>query len=272
MQVAVYFLIATNPEAASMLYLFPQELASRPWTFITFQFVHPESPFWFFFSMLILWIMARPLEEDWGSARFLAFWAVSVFGAALTATLLGQPLAGDIFLDASLLFTFATVFPDTEFRIMFILPVKVKYLAIIGGAFLVFSSMQFGLLAGAVNVVGMSAGYAFFLITRNMPTRRQMAFGLKKKKANIELKVEASITERRNLEWDAKVKQAIEGAKEKHQVADEDQTLLAELDAAMDPEITVCAPGDFNFTDDRVCRTCSGYAECAARRILMSAE
>lgn len=222
--------------------------------------------------MLILWVMARPLEEDWGSPRFLAFWAVSVFGAALTATLLGQPLAGDIFLDASLLFTFATIFPDIEFRIMFILPVKVKYLAIIGGAFLVFSSMQYGLLAGAVNVVGMSAGYAFYLITRNMPTRRQMAFELKKKKAKIELKVEASITERRNLGWDPAVKQAIERAKTTHEIAAEDQELLAELDAAQDPEITVCAPGDFNFTDDRVCRSCSGYAECAARRIRMSAK
>ena len=46
---------------------------------------------------------------------------------------------------------------------------------------------------------------------------------------------------------------------------------LAELDAAKDPSITVCAPSEFGFIDDDVCRGCAGYAECAARRIRMAA-
>jgi hypothetical protein len=36
--------------------------------------------------------------------------------------------------------------------------------------------------------------------------------------------------------------------------------------------ITVCAPTEFGFIDDDVCRTCTGYPECAARRIRMAAE
>jgi hypothetical protein len=55
-------------------------------------------------------------------------------------------------------------------------------------------------------------------------------------------------------------------------VAPEDEPLLAELDAARDASITVCAPSEFGFVDDPVCRNCLGFAECAARRIRMSSE
>jgi hypothetical protein len=55
-------------------------------------------------------------------------------------------------------------------------------------------------------------------------------------------------------------------------VADEDRELLAELDGSRDPSVTVCAPKDFGFVDDPVCRSCPGFAECAARRIRMAAE
>ena len=54
-------------------------------------------------------------------------------------------------------------------------------------------------------------------------------------------------------------------------IADRDLPLLAELEQARDPSITVCAPEDFGYIDDGVCRSCPGYAECAARRIRMAA-
>jgi hypothetical protein len=55
-------------------------------------------------------------------------------------------------------------------------------------------------------------------------------------------------------------------------VAPEDEALLAELDAARDPSITVCAPSEFGLIDDDVCRTCPGFAECGARAIRIAAE
>ena len=55
-------------------------------------------------------------------------------------------------------------------------------------------------------------------------------------------------------------------------MAKEDQALLAELDAAKDPSITVCAPAEFGFIDDDVCKGCTGFAECAARYIRLAAE
>ena len=269
---AVFILGSMTEGGQQALALIPGFVAARPWTLVTYQFVHGTSMFWFFISMLVLWIMARPLEESWGSPRFLAFWLVATFGASLTAVALGRVLFGDIGFGTCLLFTFATLFPEVEFRLFFIIPVKVKYLAIVAAAILIYSSLSYGLVAGLANVAGTSAGYLFFLATRRMPTRRKLMFQLNKRKAEISVRAENEQAEDRNRGWDAAVRAADVRALETGALGEEDEMLLAELDAAKDPSITVCAPSEFAFIDDDVCRRCTGYAECAARRIRMSAE
>jgi len=264
---AFYFLTATSPDIRQAMVFYPQAVVARPWTVVTFQFLH-GGMLGFFFSMLILWIMGRPLEDDWGSPRFLVFWLVSVFGAVLTAFILGQPLAGDIFYQTSLLFTFATVAPDVEFLLFFILPVKVKWLAILGGGFLLYSSFAtFGPMVGAANAAGMSAGYVFFLATRKLPSRRKMAFKMKQAKGKAVEVAKETVIQRRNQAWDARTREAVERAAAGQPLTPEDEALLAELDAARDTSITVCAPEEFHFAGDPICGSCPGYPECAARAI-----
>jgi membrane associated rhomboid family serine protease len=269
---AVFILSTMMQDSQRALAMVPGLVSSRPWTLVTYQFVHGSSMFWFFISMLVLWIMAKPLEDSWGSPRFLIFWMVATFGASVTASLIGRPLFGDLGFSSCLLFTFATLFPEVEFRLFFIIPVKVKYLAIVAAAILVYSSLSLGLVAGFANIAGTSAGYLFFLATRRLPTRRKIAFELSKRKAKIEVRAESAQAENRNRGWDPRVRAAEERAREGGAVAPEDEPLLAELDAAKDPSITVCAPSEFGYTDDPVCRGCSGFAECAARRIRLSAD
>ena len=267
------FILSTMMEASQQaLALIPGLVSSRPWTLVTYQFIHGSSMFWFFISMLILWIMAKPLEDSWGSPRFLIFWMVATFGASVTATLIGRPLFGDLGFNSCLLFTFATLFPEVEFRLFFIIPVKVKYLAIVAAAILVYSSLSMGVIDGLANIVGTSAGYLFFLITRRLPSRRKISFELSKRKAQIAVRAENAQAEDRNRAWDPLVRAAEARSRKGGVVAPEDEPLLAELDAAKDSTITVCAPSEFGFVDDPVCRGCNGFAECAARRIRMAAE
>jgi membrane associated rhomboid family serine protease len=269
---AVFILSATMPGAQQALALIPGFISTRPWTLVTYQFVHGSSMFWFFISMLVLWIMARPIEENWGSLRFMVFWFISTFGASLTSAALGQPLFGDVGFSTCLLFTFATLYPEVEFRLFFIIPVKVKYLAVFAAAILVYSSLSLGIVGGLANIVGVSSGYLFFLIIRRMPSRRKISFEFKKRRTEAVIQSEDAQTEERNRGWDANVRAAEERARAGGAIADEDSELLAELDGAKDPAITVCAPTEFGFIDDDVCRSCAGYAECAARRIRMAAE
>ncbi len=269
---AVFILGTMMQESLQALALIPGLVTSRPWTLVTYQFIHGTGMFWFFISMLVLWIMAKPLEESWGSPRFLVFWLIATFGASVTAAVIGRPLYGDLGFSSCLLFTFATLYPEVEFRLFFIIPVKVKYLAIVAAAILVYSSLSMGLVDGLANIVGTSAGYLFFLATRRLPTRRKIAFEFSKRKADIALRSESAQTEGRNRAWDPLVRAAEARAREGGVVAPEDEPLLAELDTARDPSITVCAPSEFGFVDDPVCRSCTGFAECAARRIRMSSE
>ena len=269
---AVFILSATMPGGQQALALIPGFIGSRPWTLVTYQFVHGSSMFWFFISMLVLWIMARPIEENWGSPRFLVFWLISTFGASLAAAALGNPLWGDVGFGTCLLFTFATLYPEVEFRLFFIIPVKVKYLAVIAGAILVYSSLSNGLVGGLANIAGVSAGYLFFLAIRRLPSRRKLAFEIKKRRAAAVIQSEDAQIEDRNRGWDARVREAEERARAAGAVTDQDAEFLVELDAARDPEITVCAPTEFKFINDDVCRSCTGFAECAARRIRMATE
>jgi membrane associated rhomboid family serine protease len=269
---SVFLLSYANPDGLLALALVPGQVATRPWSMVTYQFIHGQSMFWFFISMLILWIMAKPLEDSWGSPRFLAFWLVATFGASVTSVLLGRPLIGDMAVSGSLLFTFATLYPETEFRLFFLIPVKVKYLAVFGAAMLLLSSLQLGVFAGVANAAGMSAGYLFFLATRRLPSRRKLAFQLKQRKAEVQVKAEASTAEQNNRAWDPKVREAASRARENGEVARQDLPLLAELDGARDPSITICAPEEFGFIDDDVCRTCTGFPECSARLIRLAAD
>ena len=93
-----------------------------------------------------------------------------------------------------------------------------------------------------------------------------------KRKAEFAVRSENTQSEARNRSWDPRVRAAEERAREQGRVAEEDGELLAELEAARDPSITVCAPSEFGYIDDSVCRSCPGYAECAARRIRMAAD
>lgn len=269
---AIFLLSWANREGLIGFILIPGEVVSRPWTLVTYQFVHGSSPFWFFISMLVLWIMAKPLEESWGSPRFLVFWLVATFGASLTATALKLPLYGDSGVGTSILLTFATLYPDVEFRLFFLIPVKVKYLAVVAVAWLAFSSLQMGILVGVANVAGMCTGYLFFLATRRMPTRRKMVFEYKKRKASAEVKAETVQAEGRNQTWNPLVREAVARVGASGSMGPEDEALVAELDAGRDPSITVCAPSEFGYIEDDTCRTCPGFAECSARAIRMASE
>jgi len=267
---AVYIMTQIGQIAPRLLMFNPGLVVARPWSIVTFQFLH-FGMLSFFFSMLVLWIMARQLEEEWGSVRFLLFYLISILGAAATAFVLGIPLAGDIFLGTSLLFTFATTYPDTEFWIFFLFPVKVKYLAVIGGAFLFFQGRTLGFPAILLYMTGMASGYLFFLLAGRFPSRRRLAFELKKKKAEIELRQETSSAEKRNLAWDPAVRRAEIESRNEGKIPAGMEPLLDELQAAVDPKITLCAPEDFRHVDDPVCRRCPGYPGCALRAIRRAA-
>lgn len=104
------------------------------WRLVTFFFIPPTlSPIWLFFALYIFYIFGTALEHHWGYIRYNTFlWLGAVLTIASAAVspfegVTGAFLAGTVFL------AFATYNPYFELRLFFILPIQVRWLAMLQG-------------------------------------------------------------------------------------------------------------------------------------------
>ena len=100
------------------------------WRLVTFVFL-PESTSLVnvVFSLYLYWLIGSALESRWGSNRFTAYYLFGMAGAILAGLLTGYGM--NTYLNLSLFLAFAALNPNYQMMIFFILPVKVKYLAIL---------------------------------------------------------------------------------------------------------------------------------------------
>ncbi len=83
---------------------------------------------WLLFSFYIFYLMGSALEREWGAFRYNLFilfgYLFTIAGAFIvpTAVITNFYFLGGVF------FAFATLFPNFEFHLFFIIPVKVKWL------------------------------------------------------------------------------------------------------------------------------------------------
>jgi len=145
--VAVYLLsILTRANDANALSFLAFNLSGllrgEVWRLVTFIFV-PEytSPFWLIVSLYFYYWIGSTLEREWGTARFTLYYLsgtlLTVLGAILGSLITGQyglTVAGTTYVNLSMFLAFAVLFPDMQVLIFFILPVKMKWLAIVDGA------------------------------------------------------------------------------------------------------------------------------------------
>jgi len=123
-------------------------LRGEVWRVLTFLVQPPNTNLLFILlSLYVSYMIGRSLEAQWGAFRFnLYFWSGVLFHviASILAYLIFKinlPL-GIEYLNLSLFFAFATVYPDIQFRLYFIIPIKVKYLAGLNAAFFGFTMLQ----------------------------------------------------------------------------------------------------------------------------------
>lgn len=119
-------------------------LQGQVWRLITFVFVPVNnSIIWFFFSTLFYYFLGNALERQWGTTRFSVFYflgvILNIFAGFVLYFVLGRPYGLQTaymhYVNMSMFFAFATLYPDTRFMIYFIIPVKVKWLAWLDAAF-----------------------------------------------------------------------------------------------------------------------------------------
>lgn len=125
-----WFLELLRPGYAAALTLdVPKVLRGEVWRVFTFAALPPSSDsIWVLFALGWTYFIGSLLEGEWGGVRYLAYWLLGMLGTAAMAVGLGVPGTNGYVL-LSLLLAVATLDPDREILILFVLPVRLKWLA-----------------------------------------------------------------------------------------------------------------------------------------------
>jgi membrane associated rhomboid family serine protease len=129
--VLVFFLQQTMPEVTNALILVPALMLTRPWTLITYMFLH-AGLMHLLGNMIALYFFGPRVEQRLGSERFLALYLISgITGGLLsfvftpTAPILGA--SGAVY---GVLLAFARFWPRDQFHIWGIVPVEARWLVV----------------------------------------------------------------------------------------------------------------------------------------------
>lgn len=153
--VAVYVLMlltqANDANALSFLtFNLNALLHGEVWRLVTFVFVPAySSPFALLISLYFYYWIGSTLERQWGTAKFNLYYIsgtlLTVLGVVLASLITGNPYltaAGTGYVNLSMFFAFAFLFPNTTVLLFFILPVKMKWLAYLDGALFAFDIIR----------------------------------------------------------------------------------------------------------------------------------
>lgn len=132
-QVVVYVLSYGQPQVLANAELVPRlVLAGEAWRLITFLFVPPvTNPIFAFFFWYIFYLMGTALEHEWGTFHYNMFLLIGVIATIAAAFTFPAEVASNAFLQGSVFLAFAFLYPDFELYLFFILPVKIKWLALL---------------------------------------------------------------------------------------------------------------------------------------------
>ena len=133
----VFGLALLLPGYISILTLDPDKIRhGEVWRLFTYIFI-PQSlhPLWVIFALWFLWWVGEGLERAWGSFRLTFYFLVGMIGTTAAAFFFGSNFSNSMLL-MSLFLAFAHFYPEEIIYILFVLPVRIKWLAWIAGAFL----------------------------------------------------------------------------------------------------------------------------------------
>lgn len=160
----------------------PVGIVFRLWTLFTYPIVsdNPNQIFFMLFALYWLWVAGGSLERSWGTSRYAFFFftmcAISALGllvgGIVTGAMLG--LAGLWLPLAGLTVAFAMKNPEQQILFFMIVPLKLKYLALLDVVLVLINYGQAHLLLGIFALAGCAYSYWYIQPNRfsfDMPKR-----------------------------------------------------------------------------------------------------
>ena len=149
--VAVFFLQLTVVRPADMVtalaFKSPGDLTQRPWTIVTYMFVHAGF-LHLAFNMWTLWLFGPRLEQAWGQRSFSFYYLLCGLGGWLADLLIvhnGTPLLGASAAIFGVMLAYAMRWPDDEVRVFpfVFIAMKVRWFVVLLAAW----NLIFGMIA-----------------------------------------------------------------------------------------------------------------------------
>lgn len=115
-------------------------LHGQVWRLVTFMLYPPSTGLLAFIAFYFYYWIGSTLEQYWGSGQFTIYFFSGVILTVLYGFLIYFITGSNVRLDSqyiylSMFFSFAALFPDMQVLFMYIIPIKMKYLAIVDAVF-----------------------------------------------------------------------------------------------------------------------------------------
>jgi hypothetical protein len=158
----VWILTLLKPEFQDVLALDLRAVRrGQLWRLVTFFFIPPpSSPMWVLINLYFTWWVGSSLERSWGAFKFNAYYGIGAIGTLVAALLAGS--ATNFWLDASLFLAFATVFPNEQILLFFIIPVRVKWLGVVAALGIVYAAAVGDWIDRASIIASLANYFVFF--------------------------------------------------------------------------------------------------------------
>lgn len=120
-----------------LLLISPLVYTGEVWRLVSFLIVPPlYDPFSALLNMYFYYFIGTSLENRWGARRFLLYYLLGALGAILAALI--TQVGTNHFVYMSMFFAFALLHPEYELLLFFILPVKMKWLALLNAVYYIY--------------------------------------------------------------------------------------------------------------------------------------
>jgi hypothetical protein len=133
LQSLMWCLMQARPEIVGNLIL-DRSLLLRGewWRLLSFVLLPPtDNPIFLFFALWLLYLMGTALEAQWGAFRFNLYLLIGYLATVACVFVGPDDIATNTYLMGSIFLAFAFLYPEFQILIFFILPVKVKWIALL---------------------------------------------------------------------------------------------------------------------------------------------
>lgn len=119
-------------------------LHGQVWRLVTFVILPSDSnPFFLLLSCYFYYWIGTALEREWGTAKFSLFYLSGVVLSIVSGMLLG--LTRIYYVHLSIFLIIATLYGEMQVLLFFVLPIKMKWMALIDVALILFDVIQYAM-------------------------------------------------------------------------------------------------------------------------------